>query len=100
MWQYFREAPPIARYALRCSPSYSLTKHRALATITFTLSLLVYIGVLPYYPFPFIPQAFLQLPPELWRIFTPFFLTDPNIGVLLDTYFCKLAPSELPSFEG
>ncbi|KAE9372521.1 hypothetical protein N431DRAFT_243181 [Stipitochalara longipes BDJ] len=72
MLQYFWDAPPIAR---------------TLALTTFIFSLLVYTGALPYHYFDFVPQSFLQLPPEVWRLFTPFILTESRVGVLYEPFF-------------
>ncbi|PMD13081.1 hypothetical protein NA56DRAFT_544807, partial [Hyaloscypha hepaticicola] len=68
----FWAAPPIAR---------------TLALATFTFSVLVYTGAFPYHYFPFIPRSFLQLPPELWRLVTPFFITGPGLSIFFETYF-------------
>jgi hypothetical protein len=72
-----------------CWCSADTENHRTLALATFTFSVLVYTGAFPYHYFPFIPRSFLQLPPELWRLVTPFFITGPGLSIFFETYFCE-----------
>ncbi|KAF4632353.1 hypothetical protein G7Y89_g5772 [Cudoniella acicularis] len=69
---YFKQAPPISR---------------TIAASAFTLSVLVYTNFLSAYWVLFWPSAFLQLPPQIWRLVTPFLLTGPQLGIIFDTYF-------------
>jgi Derlin-2/3 len=60
-----------------------------LAAVTFIFSLLAYTGVLDFNTFVLIPKALIKLPPELWRLVTPFIMTEGHIGIFFDTYFRK-----------
>ncbi|RDL35215.1 Derlin [Venustampulla echinocandica] len=70
--EYFKQAPPIIR---------------TIAASAFTLSILVYTGVVPGYYVVFYPQTLLWLPPQLWRLVTSFLITGPQLSILFDTYF-------------
>lgn len=92
MWPLdaFLSAPPIARYASSTSFLHlQLTDHRTLAAVAFTFSVLLYTGVIPISPFTISLPHLIQLPPELWRLFTALLITGPNLGLLFDTYFRK-----------
>lgn len=55
-----------------------------------TTSVLVHTGIISPYPVLFVPEKLLQLPPkipEIWRLITPFLITGPKFGLLMDTYF-------------
>jgi hypothetical protein len=91
----FFSAPPISRYV---SPHIgfffrsfrlTLTNHRTLAAVIFTFSVLLYTNLLPYSFFNLYLGSLLQLPPQLWRIFTSILITGPQLGILFGTYFCK-----------
>lgn len=63
---------------------------RTLTALTLTTSLLVYGNLLSGSRVVFyLPWIFKFPAPEIWRFFTPFWVTGPNISILLDTYFCK-----------
>lgn len=48
----------------------------------------MYSGILNPYYVVFIRRFVLKLPvPQLWRLITPFFLTGPKLGIVLDPYF-------------
>ena len=61
---------------------------RTLAASAFTLSLLVYSGILPGYYVVFLPQYLFKIPPQIWRILTSFLITGRDLGIIFDTYFC------------
>lgn len=65
-----------------------LMQCRTLAAATLTTSILVYTKLLPGYWVVFFLPAFLKIPPQLWRLVTPFLVTGPQLGILMDTYFC------------
>lgn len=85
----FWALPPVARYVPLPVEAYILLTSwfRTLTAITFVESALCYSHVLNYYFVPFIPQLVLQSRPEIWRLLTPYFLTDPKLNVLFDLYF-------------
>ncbi len=65
---------------------------RTLAAATATTSILVYSGILSgKYVIYYTPWLF-KFPPEIWRLVTSFWVTGPQLGILLDTYFCKFHP--------
>ncbi|TVY39569.1 Derlin [Lachnellula subtilissima] len=78
--EIFMHAPPISR---------------TLTAITFTLSVLVYVGLLDFSLFNLQLPSLIKLPPELWRIFTSLFITWPNFGIVFDTYFLYTYGSKL-----
>ncbi len=53
----------------------------------------IYMGFIPYRFFVFNTYFIFKLPPEPWRFFTSFLLTGPQLGILLDPYFGRPAPS-------
>ncbi|KAL5321529.1 hypothetical protein ACEPPN_009488 [Leptodophora sp. 'Broadleaf-Isolate-01'] len=83
MWllEAFLHSPPISRN---------------LAAISFIFSLLIYTGVLDYEPFHLSLPALIQLPPEIWRLFTSLLITGPGLALILDVYFCEF-PAVLKS---
>lgn len=100
----FWAAPPISRFvqgffhATAAALFFkSLYYHRFLTLISRTLTALtvltsvaVYGGVLDGRRVIFYIPWILKFPtPELWRLFTSFWLTGPNLGVLFDSYFCE-----------
>ncbi|PVH89198.1 hypothetical protein DL98DRAFT_508309 [Cadophora sp. DSE1049] len=76
MWllEAFLHAPPISRN---------------LAAISFIFSLLLYTGVLDFTLFYLSLPALIQLPPELWRLFTSLLITGPGLSLIFDVYFCE-----------
>jgi Derlin-2/3 len=71
---------------------------RTLIAATVATSLLVHGGLLPFYPFAFLPQLILRMPPkipEIWRVVTPFLITSPKFGILMDPYFRMLSSLSL-----
>ncbi|KAK9416041.1 putative Centromere/microtubule-binding protein cbf5 [Seiridium unicorne] len=65
-------APPIAR---------------TVATLVFVCSVGVYTGMFSSDPFWFDYRFLLKFPPGLHRFVTSFLITQPQLGVLFDTYF-------------
>lgn len=65
-----------------------LMQLRTIAASAFTLSILVYTGVIPGYYVIYYPQSLFWLPPQLWRLVTSFLITGPQLSILFDTYFC------------
>ena len=51
------------------------------------------LGVLPYTWIYFHEERLLRLPPEIWRLATNFFLSGPQLGILMDPYFGMGAPA-------
>lgn len=69
----FWAAPPVTR---------SITAAAVLLSVT------VWSGLLSPYHIVFIRHKLLQLVfPQIWRLVTPFLLTGPKLGILLDPYF-------------
>ncbi|KAL4950390.1 DER1-domain-containing protein [Aspergillus filifer] len=76
----FRNLPPVAR---------------TLTLLTFVESALVYSRTINYYLVPFIPQLIFKFHPQIWRLFTPFLLTDPKLNIIFDLYFLYTYSSRL-----
>ena len=65
---------------------------RTLTALTLATSLLVYGNLLNGSRVVFhLPWIFKFPMPEVWRFFTPFWVTGPGLSILFDTYFRKLA---------
>ncbi|KAI9796224.1 MAG: hypothetical protein M1835_004486 [Candelina submexicana] len=60
---------------------------RTLAAATLGASILVHSGLLDGRRIVFYLPWILKFPPEIWRLFTAFLLTGPQLGILFDTYF-------------
>jgi len=58
-------------------------------------SVLVYTGILDFRYVIFVPRWIFKLPPDLWRLVTPFLITGPQFSILLDTYFVYTYASAL-----
>ena len=70
-------------------PSHSLTEIRTLVAATVAVSVLVHGGLLhPIYVI-FLQDAIFTVKklPQLWRLISPFLLTGPKFGLLMDPYF-------------
>ncbi|KJZ74217.1 hypothetical protein HIM_06448 [Hirsutella minnesotensis 3608] len=72
MMDNYRRLPPVAR---------------TLATATFLLSVGVYTKLLPGGWFVFHHRFLWKFPPQIWRFFTAFMITGPELSLLFDTYF-------------
>ncbi|OAL73483.1 hypothetical protein A7D00_1510 [Trichophyton violaceum] len=77
---------------------------RTLTAVTFVQSVLVHGGFLNGMHVVFLLPRILQIPPQLWRLVTPFFLTGGGIGFFLDLYFLFQYASDIevnsPRFSG
>ncbi len=60
---------------------------RTITALTFIESALVHSQSLSYYFVPFIPQLLFKFRPEIWRLCTPYLLTDPKLNFVFDLYF-------------
>lgn len=60
---------------------------RTLTALTFIESALVHSQSLSYYFVPFIPKLLFKFRPEIWRLCTPYLLTDPKLNFVFDLYF-------------
>ncbi len=63
------------------------TDPRTIAASALTLSSLLYSGIIPAKWIIFWPPWLFKLFPEVWRLVTPFIITGPQLGLLLDPYF-------------
>lgn len=69
---------------------------RTLTALTLITSLLVYGGLLSFARVVFyLPWIFKFPVPEIWRLFTSFWMTGPSLSILFDTYFCEFHPIDL-----
>lgn len=50
-------------------------------------SILVHFGLFPGHWIIFWPEKILTFPPQIWRFWTNFLITGPQLGLLFDTYF-------------
>lgn len=53
------------------------------------------MGIVPYSWIYFHYLELWRLPPHVWRLVTSFWLTGPNIGIVMDTYFVYQYASQL-----
>jgi hypothetical protein len=74
------QTPPMARY---------------FASITFVVSVCGHFGLLPLWWFVHHPPFLWQIPPQIWRLVTTYFITDGGLGILFDTYFLYRYMTEL-----
>ncbi|PTU17722.1 hypothetical protein P175DRAFT_0535469 [Aspergillus ochraceoroseus IBT 24754] len=68
---------------------------RTITAITFVESVLVHGQLLKYFRVLFLPRLLFKIWPEVWRLFTPFFLTGGGIGFVFDLYFMYTYASKL-----
>ncbi|EFR01113.1 hypothetical protein MGYG_04117 [Nannizzia gypsea CBS 118893] len=77
---------------------------RTLTAATFVQSVLVHGGFLNGMHVVFLLHRILQIPPQLWRLVTPFFLTGGGLSFFLDLYFLYQYASDIevnsPRFSG
>jgi hypothetical protein len=67
---------------------------RTLVAATLITSVLVHTELIPFYYVAYLQKLILQMPPkwpQIWRVLTPFLITGPKFGILMDPYFCMLA---------
>ncbi|KAF7561300.1 hypothetical protein G7046_g2842 [Stylonectria norvegica] len=60
---------------------------RTAASITFPLSVAIHLHFVSGYWFIWSPAYLWKIPPQLWRPVTSFLITNPDLGILFDTYF-------------
>lgn len=63
---------------------------RTLTAATLVTSVLVHTELIPAYYVLYIPKLLFRMPPklpEIWRLLTPFLITGPKFGILMDPYF-------------
>ncbi len=60
-----------------------------MATGVVNTSVGVHMGLMPYAWFYFTADRLFRIPPEIWRPFTSFLLSSPQLGIILDPYFSK-----------
>ncbi|KAL4883102.1 hypothetical protein BJY04DRAFT_206694 [Aspergillus karnatakaensis] len=70
---------------------------RTLTALTFVESALVHSQSISYYLVPFIPKLLFKFRSEIWRVGTPFLLTDPKLNFVFDLYFLYTYSSRLES---
>jgi hypothetical protein len=70
--------------------SSPLITSRSIITAMLAESALCIMGILPVELVIFRWPTFFQIPPQLWRLVTPFFLTGGGINMLFDIYFSQL----------
>lgn len=70
---------------------------RTLTAITVALSLPVHMGFVSSYYVAFLSYKVFtwRALPEVWRLVTPFFITGPSFGLLMDPYFLWTYTSQL-----
>lgn len=68
----------------------SFSTSRTITALTFVQSLLAYSGVLGFYYVVFLPRLLFQLPPQIWRLASPFLLTGPQLSFVFDLYFSMM----------
>lgn len=69
---------------------------RTLTALTFGTSILLYGGLLSgKWVIFYLPWIFKFPMPEVWRFFSPFWVTGPGLGILFDTYFLWTYSSNL-----
>lgn len=61
---------------------------RTFATAIVVTSISAHIlGLVPYAWIYFTEDRLFRLPPEIWRLATNFFLSGPQLGIIMDPYF-------------
>lgn len=89
----FWAAPPISRYAsladhLRSCHACSNVDFRTITAATVILSVCVWFSLINAYYVVFIARYIFKLwIPQLWRLVTPFMITGPKLGLIMDPYF-------------
>lgn len=72
-----------------------MTMRRTFATCVLATSIACYLGFMPFGWVYFDYTKLFSLPPHIWRLVTSFFLTEPQLGVIMDTYFVFQYASQL-----
>lgn len=73
----------------------NLASCRTFAAAVLTTSICVHFGILPYTWFYFHYLEIFKIPPQIWRFFTSFLITGPQLGIIMDTYFVYQYTSQL-----
>lgn len=84
-------------FALMAKDLSDLLIYRTITAITVALSVPVHMQLIPGYYVAFLTYRVLtwRIIPEVWRLLTPFFITSPNLGLLMDPYFLWMYSSQL-----
>jgi Derlin-2/3 len=72
---------------------------RTLTTAIVVTSISVHLGLLSPVWIYFTEDRLFRLPPEIWRLATNFFLSGPQIGIIMDPYFGNGRSSISPGDE-
>lgn len=72
-----------------------MTTRRTFATAVLATSIACHMGIIPYAWIYFHYLELFRLPPHIWRPVTSFFLTSPQLGIVMDTYFVFQYASQL-----
>ncbi|KAJ5095136.1 hypothetical protein N7532_007427 [Penicillium argentinense] len=59
---------------------------RTITALTFIQSTALYGGVLSGYWVIWVPRLIFQVPPQIWRLALPFFITGPKLSFIFDLY--------------
>ncbi|KAI0996709.1 hypothetical protein K3495_g11475 [Podosphaera aphanis] len=70
---------------------------RTIAAAALLLSVSVYMGFLPGHLVIFDLYSVCAVPPQIWRLFTPFLITGKDLSIIFDTYFLYQYGSKLES---
>ena len=96
----FWAAPPVSRYAPRhthMTVTASDADPRTLTAAAVLLSVPAHMSLIDAFYLLFYKQLVftLQTFPQIWRLVTPFILTGPKLGLILDPYFLYTYGSQL-----
>lgn len=83
----FTRFVPFAGILFRCCSHTNKRASRTFVTATLVISIGIHFGFLPYVWFYYSTWRLFRLLPEIWRPFTSFCLTGPQIGIIFDTYW-------------
>lgn len=72
-----------------------MATRRTFATCVLVTSIACHMGIAPYSWIYFHYLELFRLPPQIWRLVTSFFLSSPQLGIVMDTYFVFQYASQL-----
>lgn len=72
-----------------------MTTRRTFATAVLVTSIACHMHIVPYSWISFHYLELFRLPPHIWRLVTSFFLSSPQLGIVMDTYFVFQYASQL-----
>lgn len=72
-----------------------MATRRTFATCVLVTSIACHMGIAPYSWIYFHYLELFRIPPQIWRIVTSFFLSSPQLGIVMDTYFVFQYASQL-----